>query len=86
MLLVSDDFAEQARQVFINLKAVAEAAGLTMSHLVKLTVYLTDIGKTPVVNEIMSEIFEMPYPARTTIQVVALPKEAQIEVDAIGIK
>ena len=83
MALVSDDFAEQTRQVFNNLDAVARAAGGGIGEIVKLTIYLTDLATFPLVNEIMASYFIAPYPARATIQVSALPKAAQIEVDAI---
>ncbi len=83
MTLVSDDIAAQTTQVFTNLKAVCEAAGDSLNAIVKLTIYLTDLAHFPIVNEMMTTFFEEPYPARTTIQVSALPKAAQIEIDAI---
>ncbi len=73
----------QIRQVFDNLKAVAEASGGTLADVVKLTVYLTDLGDFPTVNEIMAEYFDEPYPARAAIGVVDLPKGAAVEMDAI---
>ncbi len=83
MALVSDDFAAQAEQVFKNLRAVVEAAGGTLANVVKLTIYLTDLARFSVFNDVMAAHFSAPYPARTTIQVSALPKAAQIEIDAI---
>ena len=81
--LVSEDFTDQAQQVFDNLKAVAEAAGGSLDHCVKLNIYLTDLSHFATVNETMSRYVSEPYPARAAIQVSALPKGAQIEIDAI---
>ncbi len=83
MQLVSDDFAEQAKQVFENVKAVCEAAGGTINDLAKINIYLTDLSHFATVNEIMSGYFNQPYPARAAIGVKALPKEAQIEIDGV---
>jgi len=83
MEIVSQGVADQAHQVFLNLSAVAEAAGSSLDSAVKLTIYLTDLDDFTVVNEIMSKYFKQPYPARATIQVSALPKAAQVEVEAI---
>ncbi|WP_218354432.1 RidA family protein [Alteromonas lipotrueiana] len=83
MKLVSQDFAEQARQVFENVKAVCEAAGGTINDLAKINIYLTDLSHFATVNEIMSGYFSQPYPARAAIGVRALPKDAQIEIDGI---
>jgi reactive intermediate/imine deaminase len=83
MTLVSDDISQQAKQVFANLKAVCEAAGGSLGHLLKITIYLTDLTQFSLVNDIMSTYFTEPYPARATVQVVALPKAAQIEVDGV---
>jgi len=83
MELVSGGAEHQIRQVFDNLTAVAEAAGGTLDDIVKLTVYLTDLGDFPVVNEIMAEYFTEPYPARAAIGVAQLPKGATVEMDAI---
>jgi reactive intermediate/imine deaminase len=81
--LVTGDIQTQARQVFANLAAVAEAAGGGLSDLVRLTIYLTDLAHFPLVNEVMAETFAEPYPARAAIGVAALPKGAAIEMDAI---
>lgn len=83
MELVSNDFAEQADQVFRNLRAVADAAGGSFTEMVKLTIYLDDLTNFPAVNETMAQYFSEPYPARAAVQVAALPKAAMIEIDAI---
>ena len=83
MELVAGGIEVQIRQVFDNLQAVAQAAGGELSDVVKLTVYLTDLGNFACVNEIMAEYFSAPYPARAAIGVAALPKAAEIEMDAI---
>jgi reactive intermediate/imine deaminase len=74
---------DQARQVFRNLAAVAQAAGGDLDDAVKLTIYLVDLGQFQAVNEVMTEFFREPYPARATVGVAALPRGAGIEVDAI---
>jgi len=81
--IVGEDFEAQARRVFDNLAAVAGAAGGTLDDIVKLTVYLTDLGRFAEVNEIMIGYFKKPYPARAAIGVAALPRNVQIEIDAI---
>lgn len=73
----------QIRQVFTNLKAVAEAAGGTLDDAVKVTVYLTDIANFAKVNVEMAHFFHDPYPARAAVQVASLPRGAQIEIEAI---
>lgn len=73
----------QARQAFDNLRAVAEAAGGTLDDIVRLGLYLTDLGEFAVVNSVMSEYFSAPYPARSTIEVAGLPKRVAFEVDAV---
>ena len=78
-----DGVEAQTRQVFANLKAVAEAAGASLDHIVKLTVLLADLGDFGKVNEIMAVHFKQPYPARATYQVAALPRGATIEVEAV---
>ena len=83
MELVAGDIDVQIRQVFDNLAAVAQAAGGGLGDIVKLTVYLTDLGHFPRVNEIMSQYFQEPYPARAAIGVAALPRAAAVEMDAI---
>jgi reactive intermediate/imine deaminase len=81
--LVSDDFEAQVRQAFRNLGAVAKASGGSLANAVKLTLFLTDLGKFAKVNEIMAELVPQPFPARSTIGVASLPKGAQFEVEAI---
>jgi reactive intermediate/imine deaminase len=83
MELVDGGGDAQIRQVFDNLTAVAVAAGGTMEDIVKLTVYLTDLGEFPTVNEIMAEYFSEPYPARAAIGTGQLPKGAVVQIDAI---
>ena len=83
MELVEGGIEEQTRQVFKNLRNVAEAAGSNLQNAVKLTIYLTDLGDFAQVNNIMAEHFNKPYPARATIQVSALPKQSLVEIDAI---
>jgi len=83
MEVVSQDFVEQAKQVCKNLSAVVDAAGGGLSDIVKLTVYLTDLGRFVELNQVMDEYFEQPYPARAAIEVSALPKQVQIEIDAV---
>ncbi len=81
--LVSGGLETEARRVFDNLRAVAEAAGSSLASAVRITIYLTDLGQFAVANRIMQEYFNEPYPARVTIGVSALPRGAAIEVDCI---
>jgi reactive intermediate/imine deaminase len=81
--LVAGDFEAQARRVFENLKAVAEAAGGSLDDAVRMTVYLTDLGNFQTVNKVMAEYVREPYPARVALGAAALPKGATVEVDAI---
>ena len=83
--LVSENFEGQVRQSFANLQAVVEAAGGTLSNIVKLTLFLTDLSKFASANAIMADIIPQPYPARSTIGVASLPKGAQFEVEAIAV-
>ncbi len=83
MTLVEGDIAAQAEQVFTNLAAVAEAAGGTLNNAVKVNISLTDLSDFDAVNTVMASHFEAPYPARACVQVAALPKGADIEVEAI---
>ncbi|RTE85773.1 MULTISPECIES: RidA family protein [Gammaproteobacteria] len=83
MTMISEDFQDQAEQVFKNLSAVCEAAGGELQDMVKVQIYLTDLGQFAVVNEVMAKYFEQPYPARAAIEVSALPKGAQIEIDGV---
>ena len=81
--LVAGDMEAQVRRVFENLKAVCEAAGGDLSQVVKLTVYLTDLGHFALVNRVMAEYFTQPYPARAALGVAALPKGAAVEMDGV---
>lgn len=81
--LVTGDIRAQIHQVFRNLAAVAEAAGLSLASAVKVNVFLTDLGNFAAVNEIMAEYFPQPFPARAAIGVSALPRGAAVEADAI---
>ena len=83
MEVVEGDIYAQVRRVFDNLRAVCEAAGGDLDDVVKLTVYLPDLADFPVVNEVMSEYFQTPYPARAAIGVSALPKGVAVEVEGI---
>jgi reactive intermediate/imine deaminase len=78
-----DGVEAQAHQVFRNLRAVAQAAGGELDHMVKLTLLLADLADFAKVNEIMATYFKPPYPARATYQVAALPKGARIEVEGV---
>ena len=84
--LVGGGFESETRRVFDNLRAVAAAAGATLDHAVRVTIYLTDIGRFPIVNGIMAEYFNEPYPARVTIGVASLPKGAAVEVDCVLVR
>ena len=81
--LVTADIATEARQVFANLRAVCAAAGGTLDDVVRVGIYLTDLKDFAEVNAVMAEAFAAPYPARSTIQVSALPRGARVEVDAV---
>ncbi|MCK9396609.1 MAG: RidA family protein [Methylobacter sp.] len=85
MTIIEGDISAQIIQVFDNLQAVAEAAGGDFSDIVKLNVFLTDLAHFPIVNEIMGRYFQTPYPARAVVQIAALPKAADVEMDAIMI-
>ena len=81
--LVAGGLEAEARRVFDNLRAVAEAAGSSLASAVRITIYLADLGQFAVANRIMQQYFNEPYPARVTIGVSALPRGAAIEVDCI---
>ncbi|WP_394129257.1 RidA family protein [Shewanella maritima] len=83
MEMVSDNFDEQVVQVFENLTAVCDAAGGSMSDIVKLNIFLTDLSHFATVNDIMSRYFSQPYPARAAIGVKELPKGSLVEMDGI---
>ena len=81
--LVEGDIAAQSRRVFDNLQAVCHAAGGSLHQVMRIGIYLTDIGDFAAVNAVMAEYFSAPYPARSTIEVAGLPRGARVEVDAI---
>ena len=81
--LVEGGMEAQIRRVFDNLAAVAHASGGSLADVVKLNVFLTDLGHFALVNQIMAEYFQEPYPARAAIGVAALPRGAQVEMDAV---
>ena len=81
--LVDGDFEARARRVFGNMKAVAEAAGGSLEDAVKVTIFLTDLGRFAAVNKVMAEFFNEPYPARAAVGVAALPKGADVEAEAV---
>ena len=83
MTLVEGDIEAQIRRVFDNLSEVAKASGGTLVDLVKLNVFLTDLSHFPIVNAVMADYFDEPYPARAAIGVAALPKGAEVEMDGI---
>jgi reactive intermediate/imine deaminase len=83
MEVVDGDFEARARQVFDNLAAVAAAAGGSLNDVVKLTVFLTDLGNFATVNAVMEDYFHKPFPARAAVGVASLPKGVDVEADAI---
>ena len=82
-ILISGDIEAEIRRVFENLRAIAEAAGGTLQDVVKLTIFLTDLGCFPKVNEIMATFFTAPFPARAVVVVAALPRAARVEMECI---
>ena len=76
-------FEDETNQVLDNLEAICQEAGGTLDHILKLTIYLTDLSKFDVVNSIMAARFSEPFPARATLEISKLPKEVSIEIDAI---
>ena len=83
MEIVEGDFEARARQVFENLKNVAEAAGGSLNDAVKITVFLTDLDNFATVNAVMEDYFEQPFPARAAVGVSSLPKGVDVEADAV---
>lgn len=82
-VLVEGDISVQTRRVFDNLSAVAKAAGGSLAQVVRVGIYVTDLANFAAVNAVMADYFQQPYPARSTIQVAALPKAAQVEIDLV---
>lgn len=83
MAMVAGDISAQATQVFNNLAAVAKAAGSSLDDAVKVNISLTDLNDFAAVNEVMASVFQQPYPARACVQVAALPKGAEVEIEVI---
>jgi len=83
MELVQGDIAVQIRRVFDNLQAVCRAAGGELKDIVKLNIFLTDLGNFATVNEVMATYFQEPYPARAAVEVAGLPKGSEVEMDAV---
>lgn len=83
--LVDGGIEAQATQVFENLKAVLAAAGASFDDVVRVAIYMTDLGNFAAVNEVMKRYFQDPFPARSTIGVAALPLGAQVEIDVIAV-
>ena len=83
MQIVSDDMEARIVHVFENLKAVCEAAGGSLGDIVKLNIFLTDLGHFALVNEVMARYFQQPYPARAAIGVASLPRDAGVEMDGV---
>ncbi len=81
--VILGDFSSATRQVFDNLKAVAEASGGSLQDIVKLNIFVTDLGHFQTLNAIMMEYFSPPYPARAAVEVAALPKGVEVEMDGI---
>ena len=82
--LAAGDISAQTQQVFENLQAVLAAAGASFDHVVRVGIYLTDLGNFAAVNEVMKRYFAEPYPARSTIGVAALPRGAAVEIDLVA--
>jgi len=83
MTVISEDFTEQTHQVFKNLVAVCEAAGGNINDMVKVNIFMMDLANFATVNEVMSQYFAQPYPARAAVQVSRLPKDVLIEIDGV---
>jgi len=83
--LVDGDIAAQTRRVFDNLGALLAAAGLTFAHVVRTTVFLADMNDFAAMNQVYATYFAEPYPARSTVQVARLPKDARVEIDLIAV-
>ncbi len=84
--LVQDSIEAETRQVMANLQAVLNAAGLDFSHVVKTTIFLSDMGYFSEVNHVYAGYFEAPFPARETVQVARLPMNARVEISMVAVK
>ena len=82
--IVMNDFELECEQVLINLEAILKASGSSMSNIIKLTVYLTDLSKFDILNNVFSKYFKDYLPARSTVEVSKLPKDSRVEIEAIG--
>ena len=82
--LVEGDIAAQTRRVLQNVTTLVEAAGLTLAHVVRTTVFLADMNDFAAMNEVYRTFFSEPYPARSTVQAARLPRDARIEIDAVA--
>lgn len=80
---LKEGFSEQTHQVFKNLKAVVEAAGGNMNQIIKLNIFVMDLANFAMLNDIMAQYFDAPYPARAAVQVAGIPKGAEVEMEAI---
>ena len=85
MELIEGNISEKTRQVFNNLKAVAQAAGGSMDKMAKIEIFLTDLNDFAAVNKVMKEFFQAPYPARACVEVAGLPKGTEVEIQGIMI-
>jgi 2-iminobutanoate/2-iminopropanoate deaminase len=83
--LVTGGIAEQTRRVMENIKALLEAAGASFDNVARATVFMVDLGEFATMNEIYASYFTAPYPARSTVQVVKLPREVRVEIDVIAV-
>ena len=81
MQMVEGDFEKEAQRVFDNIKAVITAAGGTFAQVVRVTVFITDFANFAKLNEMMAKYFSQPYPARSTVAVAALPRNARVEIE-----
>lgn len=80
----AETVAEQAKQCIDNVEAILNEAGLTLAHVVKTTIFLTDMADFATVNEVYGQAFQEPYPARSTVAVAALPKGAKVEIEVVA--
>ena len=83
--LLTESIQAEARQAFNNMKAVVESGGARMSDIVKLTIFIRDFNDFPTINDVMKEFFQSPFPARSTVGVASLPKNARIELECIAV-
>ncbi len=78
-----DTFSAQVKQIFSNLLVITDEAGTTLDEIVKLTVFVTNLENFPILNDIMTEVFKTPYPARSVVEVSNLPMGAMVEIEAV---